>query len=80
MTCELFSAPHDSLNLGGHTHVLAADILFCEGDRNYTHVYFKQLPKLTLSVTLDKGDKKWEITPPADINTSEIAKPADPDL
>ena len=52
MTCELPLTPGSSLNLGGHTHVLAADILFCEGDRNYTHVYFKQLPKLTLSVTL----------------------------
>lgn len=52
MNHQLLLPPSSTLCIGGHTRVSAADILFCEGDRNYTHVYFNQLPKLTLSVTL----------------------------
>jgi len=52
MNHELLIAPGSNLHIGGHTRVSADDILFCEGDRNYTHVHFKRLPKLTLSVTL----------------------------
>ncbi len=31
---------------------MPTEILFCEGDRNYTHVHFAHRPKLTLSITM----------------------------
>lgn len=52
MNHQLHLSPCGSLHLGRDTRVLAEEILFCEGDRNYTHVHFRLLPKLTLSVTL----------------------------
>ncbi|GHB53127.1 LytR/AlgR family response regulator transcription factor [Persicitalea jodogahamensis] len=41
-----------NVHIGAYTAVSAAQIVFCEGDRNYTQVYFSDRPKLTLSVTL----------------------------
>lgn len=41
-----------SVHIGAHISVPASDIVFCEGDRNYTQVHFADRSKLTLSVTL----------------------------
>ncbi|WP_373515262.1 LytTR family DNA-binding domain-containing protein [Persicitalea sp.] len=41
-----------SVHIGAHTAVPAAEVVFCQGDRNYTQVHFADRPKLTLSVTL----------------------------
>lgn len=32
--------PQPHVHIGGYTHVHAKDILFCEGDSNYSHVHF----------------------------------------
>lgn len=52
MNPQLHLPTEGSLHLGGHTRLSTDDILFCKSDRNYTHVHFRRLPKLTLSVTL----------------------------
>ncbi len=41
-----------SIHIGAYTSVSPADIIFCEGDRNYTHVHFARRPMLTLSITM----------------------------
>lgn len=45
-------SPLASVHIGAHLLVPTAEIVFCEGDRNYTQVHFTDRPKLTLSVTL----------------------------
>lgn len=40
------------MHIGAHTHVPAADITWCEGDRNYSRVYFRHRRPLVVSVTL----------------------------
>ncbi len=45
-------SPQVSVHINTHIAVPAAEIVFCEGDRNYTQVHFADRPKLTLSVTL----------------------------
>ena len=45
-------SPPESVHIGAHISVPTAEIVFCEGDRNYTQVHFADRPKLTLSVTL----------------------------
>jgi two-component system LytT family response regulator len=41
-----------SIHIGAYTSVSPAEIIFCEGDRNYTHVHFIERPRMTLSVTM----------------------------
>lgn len=41
-----------SVHIGAYTRVLPTEIVFCEGDRNYTHVHFAHRPKMTLSITM----------------------------
>lgn len=41
-----------SVHIGGHAHVQAGDILFCEGDRNYSRVHFRSRRPLTVSTHL----------------------------
>ncbi|MPR33642.1 LytR/AlgR family response regulator transcription factor [Salmonirosea aquatica] len=43
---------HPGVHIGAHTRVQITEIVYCEGDRNYTHVHFVRRPKLTLSVTM----------------------------
>lgn len=42
----------DYVHIGGHTHVYAEDILYCEGDRNYSQVHFMSRRKVTVSTHL----------------------------
>ena len=51
MNASLISPP-EGVRIGAYLSVPAAEIVFCEGDRNYTQVHFADRPKLTLSVTL----------------------------
>lgn len=44
--------PESSIHIGAHTRVQRAEIVYCEGDRNYTHVYFVRRPTLMLSITM----------------------------
>jgi DNA-binding LytR/AlgR family response regulator len=41
-----------SIHIGAYTRVSPTEIVFCEGDRNYTHVHFARRPMLTLSITM----------------------------
>jgi DNA-binding LytR/AlgR family response regulator len=38
--------------IGAHTYAQVKEIIYCEGDRNYSHVHFLQQPTLMLSITL----------------------------
>jgi DNA-binding LytR/AlgR family response regulator len=40
------------VHLGGHSHVRAEDILYCEGDRNYTLIHFRSGSRVMVSTTL----------------------------
>jgi len=40
------------MHIGAYTHVPAADITWCEGDRNYSRVYFRHRRPMMVSVTL----------------------------
>lgn len=51
MNCLPLS-PEAGIHIGGRTRVFPTEIIFCEGDRNYTHVHFAHRPKLTLSITM----------------------------
>ncbi|MPR33478.1 LytR/AlgR family response regulator transcription factor [Salmonirosea aquatica] len=51
MNCPRISQ-ESSIHIGGYTKVSPAEIVFCEGDRNYTHVHFARRPMLTLSITM----------------------------
>ncbi len=37
-----------SVHIGGYTHVHVTDILFCEGDSNYSHVHFVNSRKVAM--------------------------------
>lgn len=45
-------SPEPSIHIGAHTRVQRAEIVYCEGDRNYTHVHFVRRPTLMLSITM----------------------------
>ncbi|WP_373514674.1 LytR/AlgR family response regulator transcription factor [Persicitalea sp.] len=45
-------AQEPSVHIGAYTSVPPTEIIFCEGDRNYTHVHFAHRPMMTLSVTM----------------------------
>ena len=40
------------IHIGGYAHVQADEILFCQGDSNYTHVHFVKRHKMTVATTL----------------------------
>ena len=40
------------VHIGSHAHVQAGDILFCEGDRNYSRVHFRSRRPLIVSTHL----------------------------
>lgn len=41
-----------SVHIGAHTYAQVKEIIYCEGDRNYSHVHFIRRPSLMLSITL----------------------------
>ena len=51
MNCQSLS-PESTIHIGAHTRVQRAEIVYCEGDRNYTHVHFIRRPTLMLSITM----------------------------
>lgn len=51
MNCQSLSQD-SSIHIGAHTRVQRAEILYCEGDRNYTHVHFVRRPTLMLAITM----------------------------
>lgn len=40
------------VHIGSHTHVRAEDILYCQGDGNYTFIYFLSGRRVLVSTTL----------------------------
>ena len=41
-----------NVHIGAHTYAQVKEIIYCEGDRNYSHVHFLRQPTLMLSITL----------------------------
>lgn len=41
-----------SIHIGAYTRVQRTEIVYCEGDGNYSHVHFVRRPTLMLSVTM----------------------------
>lgn len=48
----LSTSREPSIHIGAHTHAQVKEIIYCEGDRNYSHVHFLRQPTLMLSITL----------------------------
>lgn len=51
MNCQTLSQ-ESSIHIGAYTRVQRAEIVYCEGDGNYSHVHFVRRPTLMLSVTM----------------------------
>ncbi len=45
-------SPQSGIHIGANTFAQVKEIIYCEGDRNYSHVHFLQQPTLILSITL----------------------------
>lgn len=61
-----------SIHIGGYAHVQAEDILFCQGDSNYTHVHFIKRHKMTVATTLGILEERLTAEGFVRVNRSEL--------
>lgn len=60
------------IHIGGYAHVQAEDILFCQGDSNYTHVHFVKKHKMTVATTLGILEERLTAEGFVRVNRSEL--------
>ncbi len=60
------------VHIGGYAHVHAEDILFCQGDSNYTHVHFVKRHKMTVATTLGILEERLLAVGFVRVNRSEL--------
>jgi DNA-binding LytR/AlgR family response regulator len=56
-----FSNPDQPIPIGGFEKVFTQEVLFCQGDRNYTHVHLINGRKITVSNTLAILEERLEV-------------------
>lgn len=52
MNAILSFQPTPYVHIGSHTHVRAEDILYCQGDGNYTFIHFNSGRRVMVATTL----------------------------
>lgn len=65
-------SPLPCVHIGGYAHVQAQEILFCQGDSNYTHVYFVKRNKMTVATTLGILEERLTTEGFVRVNRSEL--------
>lgn len=70
MTQPTSSAP--CIHIGGYAHVQPQEILFCQGDSNYTHVHFVKRHKMTVATTLGILEERLNAEGFVRVNRSEL--------
>ena len=66
------SSPTPCVHIGGYAHVQAQEILFCQGDSNYTHVHFVKRHKMTVATTLGILEERLIAEGFVRVNRSEL--------
>jgi DNA-binding LytR/AlgR family response regulator len=65
-------SPASCIHIGGYAHVPAEEILFCQGDSNYTHVHFVKRHKMTVATTLGILEERLIAEGFVRVNRSEL--------
>ena len=60
------------IHIGGYAPVQAEDLLFCQGDSNYTHVHFVKKRKMTVATTLGILEERLTTEGFVRVNRSEL--------
>lgn len=64
--------PAPGVHIGGYAHVKPEEIIFCQGDSNYTHVHFVKRHKITVATTLGILEERLTAEGFVRVNRSEL--------